>query len=160
MTSSIRVTRGNAHTYLDDADYERAKDFHWYKTQNGYVAGSVVEQGVRRRVYLHRWLLDAQPGQIVDHIDGNPLNNRRANLRLATRSQNQANRRRNATSRSRYKGVTWHKGRGRWMARIQVDGRRMHLGYFTTPLEAAYMYDAFAQSRFGEYARVNIPQRR
>ena len=112
------------------------------------------------RAYLHRWLLDAQPGQLVDHIDGNPLNNRRSNLRLATRSQNQANRRRNRTSRSRYKGVTWHQGQQRWMARIQVNGRRITIGYYADPLQAAYEYDAFARTYFGEYARVNFPPRR
>ena len=119
----------------------------------------VMEQGARRRVYLHRWLLDAQPGQLVDHIDGNKLNNRRSNLRLVTRSQNQANRRHNRTSRSRYKGVTWHKRRKRWMARIQVRGRRITIGYYADALQAAYEYDAFARSYFGEYARVNFPRR-
>ncbi len=159
MTPSIPITRWNARTYLDDEDYHRAQDFHWYKTKNGYVAGTVLEQGVRRRVYLHRWLLNAQPGQFVDHIDGNKLNNRRSNLRLVTRSQNQANRRRNANSRSRYKGVTWHKHKKRWLARIQVRGRRITIGYFTDPLQAAHEYDAFARTNFGEYARVNFPAR-
>jgi len=158
MAKALRLHKG-ASTTLDDADYDRAKAFHWHKTTNGYVAGYVVEQG-GRRVYLHRWLLDAQPGQFVDHIDGNKLNNRRSNLRLVTRSQNQANRRHNRTSRSRYKGVTWHKRRKRWMARIQVRGRRITIGYFNDPLQAAYEYDAFARNYFGEYARINFPQRR
>lgn len=156
MAKALRL-RGGASTMLDDTDYDRAKDFRWHKTTNGYVAGFVMEQGVRRRVYLHRWLLEAQPGQIVDHIDGNKLNNRRSNLRLVTRSQNQANRRHNRNSRSRYKGVTWHKRRGMWMARIQVRGRRITIGYFVDPLQAAYEYDAFARTFFGEYARVNFP---
>jgi len=159
MTQAIRL-RGGAMTYLDDADYDRAQAYRWHKTSNGYVAGSVVEQGARKRVYLHRWLLDAQPGQLVDHIDGNPLNNRRSNLRLATRSQNQANRRRNRSSRSRYKGVTWHTRQQRWMARLQVNGRRITIGYYADPLQAAYEYDAFARTYFGEYARVNFPPRR
>ena len=159
MTHSIPLRNGVS-TSLDDEDYARAKDFRWHKTANGYVAGTVVEGGVRRRVYLHRWLLDAQPGQLVDHLDGNPLNNRRTNLRLATRSQNQANRRRNRTSRSRYKGVTWHQGQQRWMARLQVNGRRITIGYFADPLQAAYEYDAFARAYFGEYARLNFPPRR
>lgn len=58
MSRRIRLHCGG-NAYLDAADYGRAKDFHWHKTQNGYVASSVVEQGVRKRVYLHRWLLDA-----------------------------------------------------------------------------------------------------
>ena len=60
MAKKLRLHKG-ARTTLDDADYDHAKDFRWHKTTNGYVAGSVMEQGVRRRVYLHRWLLDAQP---------------------------------------------------------------------------------------------------
>lgn len=156
MPHSLPVSRWTV-TWLDDDDYTRAKDFHWHKSRRGYVAGTVLEDGVRKRVYLHRWLLNAQPGQIVDHIDRDPLNNCRSNLRLATRSQNQANRRRNTTSRSGFKGVSWHKGRGKWVARIQVQGQRLHLGYFDTSLEAAYMYDAYAQTYFGEYARTNLP---
>jgi len=159
MAKAIPLRNGVS-TSLDDEDYDRAQAFRWHKTANGYVAGTVIEQGARKRVYLHRWLLDAQPGQLVDHLDGNPLNNRRANLRLATRSQNQANRRRNRTSRSRYKGVTWHQGQQRWMARLQVNGRRITIGYYADPLQAAYEYDAFARTYFGEYARLNFPPRR
>ena len=100
------------------------------------------------------------PVEIVDHIDGNKLNNRRSNLRLVTRSQNQANRRHNRNSRSRYKGVTWHKRRRLWMARIQVRGRRITIGYFNDLAASGKRVDACARSYFGEYARVNFPRRR
>lgn len=110
--------------------------------------------GARKRVYLHRYLLDAQPGQIVDHIDGDPLNNTRANLRLVTRAQNQWNRKAQQNA-SGYKGVSWHRGHQKYYARIQVHNRRHFLGYFETAEEAAEAYDAAARRLHGQHARDN-----
>jgi hypothetical protein len=104
-------------------------------------------------------LLEAQPGQQVDHIDGDPLNNRRANLRLVTGSQNQQNRRRAANNSSGRKGVTWHQRDGRWQVRIQLAGQRIHLGYYQHLEWASSVYDAAAMCLFGEYACLNSPGR-
>ena len=105
---------------------------------------------------MHRFLLGAQSGQTIDHIDGNRLNNTRANLRRVTPKQNQQNRKVTTQSASGYKGVT--AAQGRWLARIYVDGRQIHLGYHDSAIDAATIYDHAARRFFGPYARVNLPQ--
>lgn len=114
----------------------------------------------QRIVYLHRFLLNAKGGEEVDHRDGNGLRNRRSNLRLCTRTKNRQNQRRNqrrvrAKKTSAYKGVSYYKRTGRWMACIGLNGLTHHLGYFSTPEEAAAAYDTAAKQMFGEFAAPN-----
>jgi hypothetical protein len=153
VVQQILLTRGCC-ALVDDNDYEKIRGITWHLTGRGYVAGRVKTKGVRQHVYLHRFLLNAQPGQFVDHLDGDRLNNTRANLRLVTRAQNQWNRK-VQRNRSGYKGVSWHRHKGRFYARIQVNGQRYNLGYFDTAEEAAEAYDEAARRLFGEYARLN-----
>jgi HNH endonuclease len=91
---------------------------------------------------------------LVDHRDGDPINNRWDNLRLATRSQNSANRRRNRNNRSGFKGVIWDRRHGGWLARIGKDGRTYYLGRYATAEEAHAAYVAKARELFGEFARA------
>jgi hypothetical protein len=97
---------------------------------------------------------DEWPQGQIDHINGDGLDNRIANLRLATNSQNMANRRHNRNSTSPYKGVSYVKKWGRWVARIQKDKKRVEIGYFFTPEEAHAAYVAAAREAFGEFARA------
>lgn len=98
-----------------------------------------------------------QKGELVDHIDRDGLNNRRSNLRLATTSQNMQNRPRQKNNSSGYKGVTFHKKRGEWRAKISVNGVTNNLGIFSSPEAAARAYDAAAREHFGEFAYLNFP---
>lgn len=93
---------------------------------------------------------------LVDHVNGNPLDNRRANLRPATSAQNAQNRRVRRDSKAGLKGVRQYRP-GKWLARIQVHGERVHLGVYGSPAEAARAYDAAAREHFGEFARLNFP---
>lgn len=113
---------------------------------------------VNYRVYMaHRlaWLFmtGAWPTTQVDHINGNRMDNRWENLRLATNQQNQANRK--ATSICGYKGVSWEKGIRRWRAKIFVDGKRISLGCYGDAIDAALAYNDAAVFYFGEYAKLN-----
>ena len=95
----------------------------------------------------------------VDHINGNGLDNRRANLRPATHAENMANKRLYRNNTSGFKGVQRNRGRGRpWAASIRSASRTRRLGNYDTPEEAARAYDAAAAVTFGEFARLNFPR--
>lgn len=109
---------------------------------------------------LHRWLLCAPDGVLVDHRNLDTLDNRRLNLRLASRTQNKANSRKYKNNRHTYKGVEKLNGlQPSWRATAQRDRRRYHSTTFRTALEAAFAYDDMATELFGEFARVNFPER-
>lgn len=120
------------------------------------VHNSTDEHGRFRSLGMHRLILGVDDGVLVDHKDGDGLNNRRANLRPCTHAQNMFNRRLPRNNRSGFKGVYWHKNR--WYAKIQVDRKNIHLGAFTDVEQAAHAYDRAARIHFGEFARLNFPE--
>jgi hypothetical protein len=142
---------------VDEADYPRVVEHRWYvRNQHGrhYVATHVA--GHRNAVVLlHRFLLAPPPGLHVDHIDGNPLNNTRANLRFCSNAENARNRAKNRRGRHPYKGIACVKGR--WTAQLACDGLRYYKCGFKTPEEAASAYDALARQHHGAFARLNFP---
>ena len=107
------------------------------------------------QIYMHRVILDAPTGVPVGRRNELRLDNRRANLRLATLSQSRADARLRSDNTSGYRGVTGSRRDGRWQAQIQVAGKRHFLGYKE---EAAQAYDAAAREAFGEFARLNLPE--
>lgn len=143
-----------------DAGAVAAHNWHARVDENTvYAWTSIVdEMGNRRGVSLHSFLCDST--DLVDHKDGDGLNNRRSNLRPATHHQNQCNKRLSKNNLSGYKGVrfaAWVSGQNKWRAQIMVNGRRKSLGYHATPEDAAHSYDASAIELFGEFARLNFP---
>jgi len=160
-------------TLIDDEDFDRPLS---YQHRDGTVLATKIRDrpwymsgGPRSRVpctflwinhhsyrvTMHRLILRATPGQAVDHIDGNSLDNRKCNLRFATNSQNQANAHR-THGRSRFKGVSYYPNHKRqWMARLRHLGTRFNLGSYKTEEEAAIVYNAKALELFGEFACLN-----
>lgn len=123
-------------------------------SRSGYVTVTRVKgmgDGSRKRVILARELLGLAPGEQADHINRDPLDNRRGNLRPSTASENNCNRRRPAKAKSPYKGVRQH--RRRWSAEIKLGGRSVYLGSFATAEEAASAYRAAAVRMHGQFAR-------
>ncbi len=101
------------------------------------------------------------PTEPVDHENGNGIDNRRANMRLGTSSQNGANRRTVTPHSSRFKGVCWDKRRGMWRARIGYDGKKIGIGWFEDEVEAARAYNKKAVEKFGRFAALNhVPKRK
>jgi len=140
---------------VDDADDAFVQTRRWFALRSRRKRAVYVMAGQHRlgtRVYLHRHIMSAPGGLFVDHVDGDGLNNRRANLRLCTHVQNQLNKglsRRNTTG---FKGVTRGECSGRWRAVITVNGRQRHLGTFDSPEEASAAYIAAAGELHGEFA--------
>jgi len=92
----------------------------------------------------------------LDHINGDPSDNRIANLREATRRENQRNKGRYSNNQSGYKGASWHKSNGRWQANARdSSGKKKHLGYFNTPEAASAAYEAYAMKLHGDFFRQN-----
>lgn len=125
----------------------------WHIDAHGYVRAWLrPARGKRKILLLHREIMKAPPGLCVDHINGDPLDNRRANLRLCTHAQNMKNRRLHRNNTSGFKGV-WRR-RNRWRAEIKVEGQRISLGTFATIEEAAAAYAEGAHRFHGEFARI------
>lgn len=108
-------------------------------------------------IYMHRVIIGAQPGQIVDHINGNSLDNRRENLRIATASQNAANKHPTRPAASGFRGV--YSATKGWRAEVRVENRVIRCGTYTTPIAAAMAYDFAARQHFGEFAVLNFPDK-
>jgi hypothetical protein len=138
---------------VDAADYERLSRWTWY-TVNGYAARTEK----KKLLYMHREIMQAPPGMIVDHINHNKLDNTRPNLRPCTGAENQRNQRKKRGSFSRYKGVGFSKDRGKWYGQIKMLGTDIWLGYFSSEIEAARAYDRKAVELFGEFANLNFPE--
>lgn len=147
---------------IDRQDYDLS-NFKWY-IKGGYAQRSVwikstPESKIRS---MHRIIVQRMIGRVllsseqVDHINGNKLDNRRANLRLATNQQNKWNRGSRLGSSSRYVGVAYYPVTKRWIARIKLSGTQVNIGYFSTELEAAWMRDQYALELHGEFAHLNL----
>lgn len=150
---TIRLTRGET-ALVDEGDYDRLSQYRWRLHTDGYAIRSVQRDGRWTTSSMHREILPAA-GLEVDHSNGNPLDNRRMNLRVATSGQNKANTRRSRRNTSGFKGVSWAKERNKWLARLTINSHRIHIGYFETAEAASKAYDAKAVEVFGPFARLN-----
>lgn len=141
---------------IDDEDFDRVSQHTWYAFpgRHTFYAGTNIRRDDRQvQLAMHRLLLGLGFGdkRFGDHVDGNGLNNRRQNIRIATRGQNGANRRSAKGSSSRFVGVSFNKYHKKWTAKI----RTRWLGYFETEVEAAAAYNEAALHSHGEFARLN-----
>ena len=143
--------------WLKSRGTKKAESVAGTKRPDGYIQIQIDD-----RLYLaHRlaWLYvhGEWPPEEIDHKNNDPSDNRLANLRLATDSQNQANTPKQAHNTSGFKGVSWFRRDRKWRAEIQKDGKSRHLGYFADPVDAARAYDAKAKELHGDFARLNFP---
>lgn len=148
----LKLTNRKGCLRVDEETSKWAKDYKWH-VHKGYAAFTRGSGKEAQRLYLHRILMDAPKGQVIDHINGDKLDNRQENLRPATVSQNGANVGKLSTNKSGLKGVVKHGNRFR--AYIHKNRRTKYLGTFGSAEEAACEYDAKAKEMFGKFARVN-----
>lgn len=151
----IPLTQGYI-ALVDDEDFEHLSKFKWGITisKNHVYAQRQIEPRL-----MHRLLMNAPKGVLIDHKDTNSLNNQKHNLRFANKFQNGQNRPANYSSLIGYKGVTWNKKERVFNVKIGVENKRVHLGSFTDVVLAAKAYDEAAKKYHGEFAYLNFPDR-
>jgi hypothetical protein len=150
------------YTIVDPQDYYRLKNFNWFlsgSSKKFYAHRSIKIGNIETKtVSMHRLIMDAPKGLVVDHINGNGLDNRRANLRLVTPLQNHWNGRKMENTSSRFKGVCFNKQNKKWVAYINVENKRIYLGNFNSEIDAAKAYDEAAKNYRGVFAKLNFPK--
>jgi hypothetical protein len=132
---SIPLTQGRF-ALVSDEDFLVLSQWTWCVSGNGYAHRSVNINGRKSTVKMHRTVIHAPKGFDIDHINGNKLDNRRENLRIASRSLNMHNVPKRVTNTSGYKGVTWHKAANKWCAQIMINYKNHYLGLFENIEEA------------------------
>lgn len=153
----IPLTRGKI-AVISDGQYEDVSKAKWYACYcrgKWYARRNAIIAGEKTQIYLHRYIgvkLGYDTNSVIDHIDGNGLNNQDENLRGATSSQNMANRK--GWGKSAYKGVV-PKG-NRWVAQIRYSNETIYLGIYEKDIDAALAYDNKARELFGIYAETNF----
>ena len=133
---------------VDDEDYDALNHLPW-RLANGYAGFEIVSDRKRISIYLHRVISDVtNPKLVVDHIDGDPLNNSKSNLRVCTQQLNSCNRTiLNSNNKSGFRGVSYHIGQDKWIASIMVNNKSTYLGIYSTPEEAALYFNYEAKKK-------------
>jgi hypothetical protein len=152
----IPLTQGK-YAIVDPEDFERLNKHKWHAVKQNNTFYAIRCTGPARKttyIRMHREIINPPDHLVVDHINHNGLDNRKANLRPATRAQNNYNKvaikRKGATSK--YKGVAWKKDKNKWRAHIYFNGEGIFLGYFKDEIQAAKAYDKAAKKYYGQFA--------
>ncbi len=151
------ITRKGSVVLIDKEDYPSVSKYTWTTNKTGYVQRYFRDSVTKKMgsISLSRFLMGVSDKMwqevMVDHINGDKLDNRRSNLRLANNTENQWNSKKSTRNKSGYKGVLWHKLHKKWMVSIQRDC----VGYYDDLEVAAWFYNKHAKERFGDFARLN-----
>lgn len=159
MTRKLTTSNG-FEVLVDDEDYERLSQYNWYATGDKHTHYAIRREyanGKQKNIRMHRELMNPPEGKVVDHINGNGLDNRKENLRVCLQSQNCRNARKYEAS-NRYIGVTYLKTKDKWQANGNMDGKQVYLGIFDCEIAAARARDAYVRQHYGEFAKFNFPQ--
>jgi len=149
----IKLTQ-NKYALIDNEDYNLIKTYKWYAaiSRKKYYAVTNLNNKTKQ---MHRLIMNLKKDQIIDHINGNGLDNRKSNLRLCSNKENARNRGKNINNTSGYKGVTWSKEKNKWNARICFNYKDIYLGDYKNIKDAARAYNEAAIKYHGEFAYLN-----
>lgn len=139
---------------IDNEDYELIKEYNWYFSDR-YVKANLLKNNKYTTITISRIIMKVNNLQVVDHINGNTLDNQKCNLRICSLKENARNKRKLKLKTSKYKGVHWSKNTNKWRATIQINGKNKHLGLFKNEKEAANTYNNAAIKYYGEFACLN-----
>lgn len=159
----IVLTHGQV-ALVDDEDYEWLMQWKWYanKSNGKWYAITYTKVGGDKEtgecVKMHRMILNAPKGVLVDHKNGDGLDNRRHNIRTCTYSNNAMNKRASKSNKTGYKGVFWNKQHQKYCAQIYINGKSKRFAYSDSPEVSALAYDKMAKKIFGEFAKLNFPE--
>ena len=152
----LRDNKGSesARAIIDTDDVEKIKPFKWRLNKKKRVNKDAMyaTAGTSPKIALHRLIMAAKDGELVDHRDGDGLNNRKENLRISTVAQNTSNW---FYSKAKYRGITFHKPTQKWQAAAYHEGKQYYLGLFETDKEAAEAYNKKVIELKGEFAKIN-----
>lgn len=157
----IQITQGNK-AVINDDDFDKVSRYKWYSvtpvkcTWQRYAAAKNYPDGGFKTILMHRLIMNAPKGVVVDHKDGNGLNNQRSNLRLCTDTQNKHNCRLSSTNKSGYRGVSFHDKTKKFRAYISKNNKTIHLGLYETSEDAARARDKICEELRGEFAVLNF----
>lgn len=145
---------------ISPEDYPRVSKYKWWIKQTfnkQYIKSYKRINGKQKFFTLHRFILNPKPNEEIDHINGDPFDNRRENLRICTTAQNVRNVPKRKDNRHQYKGTIFVKRLNRWRARIQIKGKRLSTpNTFKTEREAAIAFNEMAILYHGRFARLNV----
>ena len=150
----IGLTAKNEMFYFDLEDYDKIKSIGWSCNNQGYIIGNITINGKQKKIRLHRLIMDFPKNMVVDHINGNKLDNRKNNLRICSNRENVFNSSASKRNKLGVKGVSITRC-NTYQAQIQIDGKLKYLGSYKTIKEASDAYDNAAKKYFGEFARLN-----
>lgn len=154
----LPLTNGGI-TLVDDEDHSKVSKYKWYKSKREDKKYIVQSTNGRPAIILSRFIMNPPQNMVVDHKDGNGLNNQKKNLRICTVEENNRNQRKlYVNNTSGYRGVVWSKAHKKWHARINVHYKRISLGYYYDIEEAARAHDKAAKKYHKEFASLNFPE--
>ena len=158
MAKEIILTQGKV-AIVDDEDFDYLNQFKWYahKMNNNFYTqrSNRINKKYAGTLYIHRIIMNASKGSVVDHINGNTLDNRKCNLRICTHGQNIRNQKININNTSGFKGVCYRKDKNKWRVVLQLNSKKIHIGYYLNIIDAAKAYNEAAIKYHGEFANLN-----